>query len=60
MGFLLVFSGLPVVHDAYTRLESYLPQRMIAQKEPEEWQSLLVQAHKQYGQGKSELIAMVW
>lgn len=46
--------------DTYMKLETYLPRRIVAQKQREEWQHLLSHAHMQYGTGKSELIARVW
>lgn len=46
--------------EAYTKLEVYLPRRIITQKQREEWYQLLSHAHIQYGTGKSELIARVW
>ncbi len=46
--------------ETYDKLEVYLPHRVIAQKQREEWHQLLSHAHVQYGTGKSELIARVW
>ena len=46
--------------EVYKNVEAYLSGRVLVDKRREEWPALLAQAHRQYGTGKSELIARVW
>jgi hypothetical protein len=43
-----------------TAVENYLPTRILRTRPHTQWVQILAQAHKQYGSGKSELVAKVW
>jgi len=40
--------------------ENFIPQRILRTRPHSQWVQILGQAHKQYGQGKSPLVAKVW
>ncbi|KAF2364190.1 MyTH4 domain, partial [Trinorchestia longiramus] len=44
----------------YTELSAYLPSRIADTRSTAEWVPLLAEAHRQYGTGKSEIVAKVW
>ncbi|KAK2710152.1 myosin-I heavy chain-like isoform X3 [Artemia franciscana] len=44
----------------YADVESFLSQRIARIQNVDEWMPALAQAHRQYGSGKTELVAKVW
>lgn len=44
----------------YTDLAAYLPHRISNTRDVQHWVPLLAEAHRQYGTGKTEIVAKVW
>ncbi|XP_045116702.1 unconventional myosin-X-like isoform X2 [Portunus trituberculatus] len=44
----------------YADVQLYLPNRIAQTKKQAEWVPILAQAHKQYGTGKTDIVAKVW
>ncbi|KAK3878502.1 hypothetical protein Pcinc_016873 [Petrolisthes cinctipes] len=44
----------------YSDIQSYLPSRIAQTKKQAEWVPILAQAHRQYGTGKTDIVAKVW
>ncbi|XP_045616185.1 unconventional myosin-VIIa isoform X2 [Procambarus clarkii] len=44
----------------YADMQSYLPSRIAQTKKQAEWVPILSQAHRQYGTGKTDIVAKVW
>ncbi|KAK7077818.1 Myosin [Halocaridina rubra] len=44
----------------YADISSYLPSRIAQTRKQSEWIPILSQAHRQYGTGKTDIVAKVW
>ncbi|XP_071518394.1 unconventional myosin-VIIa [Panulirus ornatus] len=44
----------------YADVQSYLPSRIAQARKQAEWVPILSQAHRQYGTGKTDIVAKVW
>ncbi|CAL4121000.1 unnamed protein product, partial [Meganyctiphanes norvegica] len=44
----------------YADVQSYLPGRLATARKQAEWVPILHQAHRQYGTGKTDIVAKVW